>query len=186
MNDFNADLAHTVMDQIRRTPERHTQGSYRCETGYCFAGWIAALEDLEWASKSPVSSVAPYVLLRREDVADMVEADEEQFDDQFLAGGRDFTTSKNRSLRDALADGWVAVYVADYAREKLGLTHYQAATLFAPYNSRSQIEKLLKAFEQGDKDEIAKTILDVASEECPVEDTAEYTQSEFQARTRNG
>jgi hypothetical protein len=116
----------------------------------------------------------------------MEETDEEQFNDQFLPDRRDFTTSKNRSLRDALADGWVAVYVADYAREKLGLTHYQAATLFAPYNSRSQIEKLLKAFEQGDKDEIAKTIDEVVDEDCPVEDPAEYTQSEFQARTRNG
>jgi hypothetical protein len=53
------DLLRRTLRQIETHPETWNQGTWRCQSGMCFAGWTATLAGREWAypDSSPDSSM---------------------------------------------------------------------------------------------------------------------------------
>lgn len=45
---FNAELAHTALRMIEQNPEAWDQSEWRCETSYCFAGFVAIAAGATW------------------------------------------------------------------------------------------------------------------------------------------
>ena len=56
----NIPLLKQVLAHIEANPETWRQDSWRCETGFCFAGWTAELTGAKWAR--PEKQLDPNVL----------------------------------------------------------------------------------------------------------------------------
>jgi len=46
---FNLDLAVTALAHIKAFAFHHEQGSWRCRTGMCYAGWVGYAAGAKWA-----------------------------------------------------------------------------------------------------------------------------------------
>lgn len=64
MNDFNAEIAHKALEAIRLDPTSHHQDVWRCDTGQCFAGWVAVEAGLAWGSLSIDGILGHHIVLR--------------------------------------------------------------------------------------------------------------------------
>jgi len=49
---FNKELAERAIKAIEANPKEWQQGTWRCETGMCFAGWVAHMAGATWASSN--------------------------------------------------------------------------------------------------------------------------------------
>jgi hypothetical protein len=47
---FNADLARLAIKEIEANPQEWSQEVWRCETGYCFAGFVALAAGAQWVN----------------------------------------------------------------------------------------------------------------------------------------
>lgn len=52
---FNKELADRAIKAIEANPQAWTQGTWRCKTGMCFAGWVAQMAGAVWVTNSSES-----------------------------------------------------------------------------------------------------------------------------------
>lgn len=172
---FNSSLAHRVMEQIRRAPERHTQEEWRCESGMCFAGWVAELQGYEWANEEPNGLWGSHAVLKREKLKEMgIQSQRRYTTEQLMQGVWRIKTSKGRDLRELLESGeYTVAHASDVAAAELGISEGHRS-IFAPYNTRSQLEMYVNALESGDK----KLLREAEKAEFDTNDPAEWTPAD--------
>lgn len=120
----NVDLLEKTYAYIEANPQHWNQGTWRCKTGMCFAGWAASLAGGEW----------------------VVETNEGRHN---LAGGfyaaEDYLVpepgDEERDIRTIYLDSKTlrATHVQDRARRLLGLEHDEAEALFSGDNDLDNI-----------------------------------------------
>ncbi len=93
------------------------QGSYRCGSGMCLAGWTAQLAGGQWAFPAD-NDFSEYMMANDDDAA---------------------------AACDNL-DGKHVVFVSNRAQELLGLDDYQAEELFSGFNDLGDIKRLRNEF----------------------------------------
>jgi hypothetical protein len=64
------DLLDAAIDQIEAHPETWVQGSYRCESGMCLAGWAVTLAGGKWLYPASQRSVREYLAPEPDDAPD--------------------------------------------------------------------------------------------------------------------
>lgn len=176
---FNSSLAQEVVAQILATPEKHVQSTWRCGTGFCFAGWIAELQEAEWADTNPMKAMGDFIVVPR---------DSEEYDDYaqeawvYLGDGThtevwnraDNETSKGRALKP---DDKI-VHVSEYAAVELGLSRGEASCLFSGDNSRSKLQALVKAYTNGNPEEIQAALNYDDTNDVDENSEQEYTEKD--------
>jgi hypothetical protein len=150
---FNTELAQQVMSQIKAYPESHVQATWRCGTGFCFAGWVAEIQRVEWVNSHSRMAGGEFVVVDKDSSRVRTTSAGDYFGPQRLAD-RPVITSRGRELE---ADD-VIQHVSDYAQEELGLGARDAGFFFSGTNSRTRLELLVKAYSNGDPEEIQAAI----------------------------
>lgn len=150
---FNAELAQQVMSQIKAYPENHVQSTWRCGTGFCFAGWVAEIQGVEWANTHSRGAGGDFVVVHEEKWSVRTFRAADYFGPQRLAE-HPVITSRGRELEA----NDVIQHVSDYAQDELGLDSRDAGFLFIGTNSRTRLELLVKAYSNGDPEEIQAAI----------------------------
>lgn len=151
MNNFNSGMAHEVMGIINLHPEKHKQSVWRCATGFCFAGWVAELQQAEWASATTVedndwefmSYIYPPEGFDTESRVNL------GFGVRTVGEYDTAGCSSNGRKRKA---GDRLVHVAEYAATVLGLSAAEAEVLFEGSNTREALEMIVKGIESRDHD----------------------------------
>jgi hypothetical protein len=176
---FNSSLAQEVVAQILATPEKHVQADWRCGTGFCFAGWVAELQEAEWADMNPNKVMGDFIVVPRdsEEYGDYAKEAWAYLGDEThteVWGRSDNVTSKGRALKpnDKL------VHVSDYAAAELGLSRGEASYFFSGDNSRSKLQALVKAHTNGDPEEIKAALNYDYYNEAEVEENSEQEYTE--------
>lgn len=110
-----------AVHQINTHPESHRQGKWRCQTGMCFAGWVAELSgETMWV--------------------DRIEDLEPNQDAPFLWALPPRDSTEQPSYYHV--DEWVTKF--------LGLSVAEAETLFQPGNEASYFSEALQAYLNGE------------------------------------
>lgn len=75
MPEINVPLLEQTLAQIEAHPETWDQGSFRCGTGMCFAGWTAELAGGKWLTSADAECYADRLVPEGSDGNDVTEED---------------------------------------------------------------------------------------------------------------
>lgn len=121
--NFNVDLAFRTLDAIKKNPEVWDQGSWRCGSGMCFAGWAAMLTGAKWVYPQDNLYVDEY-------------GETDNFENEMV--------EIPEELRETF-DGKEALHVSYFAEKVLGIDSDQRGVLFFGSNTIRMIEAMLLA-----------------------------------------
>lgn len=179
-NKLNVSLLDLTMATINYNPEQHYQGSWRCGTGMCFAGWAAQLAGYRWATESPDAENSEYVIVPEgtdgavlfDTKTNMVYESRMSVAESIATAARETGSYLESSWaqRDALrrltdmAEVFAAMYsdpnrfvwarpVSDVAQKALGLNEEEANRLFSGGNSRWRLGKLVSQLKEAHVDQ---------------------------------
>lgn len=148
---MNTELANKVLAQIEAHPEQHDQGSWRCDTTMCFAGWTTFIAGDKWLVTK---------FNEDEGLDDYVIVPDGSYGAQKLRRllGNSWTGFKHQnehhSAFNELAQAWhddVSIaYVARRARELLQLNSFEAGELFFSACSLEDVKCALDKIQAGE------------------------------------
>lgn len=124
---FNSELANKALDLIRLDPKHHLQGTWRCGSGQCYAGWTAIAAGVNWYTDDVADRYYQHVVVP------------DGFADDFSVV---LQKSDGESVR--------IMHVGEFAGIALGIDGSEADVLFSASNSREEIERYIKQLENGE------------------------------------
>jgi hypothetical protein len=136
------------MGIINLHPEKHKQDVWRCSTGFCFAGWVAELQQVEWAAATTDDWEFMSYIYPPEDFD--IESRVTLGFGIRTVGEFDSPAASSKGRERKAGDR--LVHVAEYAATVLGLSASEAETLFEGSNTREALELIVKGIESGDYD----------------------------------
>lgn len=176
MSEINLDLLKKTYVHISKNPEEWNQGTWRCGTGMCFAGWAVTLAGRLWVTSDVNSPAAYYIVDPNGEYVfnketDRVERDPvaraERVIREWVNTGEPLDTYWRNILAEHMEsvkrylekvgrnpDNFVRCsLVREVARDELGLTENQADNLFHADNTL-----------RGIRDKLGSLFLDADSE----------------------
>lgn len=146
--------AEAALGRIRAEPESHVQGAWRCQAGMCMAGHVAETSGAQWAFHSRVSQSDLAALVLAAPAGVLVATQLEHYMRYLWEGyAQGEVEARVEAAMLCAAPGVtqqsLVVHVQDYARALLGLSDVEASALFAPDNTREDLERGVKALANG-------------------------------------